>query len=94
MTTFEKIRNCEYIPDLSAPKRSDPDYDAKLAEYEAQEAVGVEDLKRDLLEEHGLTGDRRGTLAFEIAYQREGYLGLHAVVALFEDLLPLVRDIQ
>jgi hypothetical protein len=94
MSVFSKIQNCEYIPDLSLPVRTDPDFDAKAAAFAAEEAVGLEMLKADLLAEHGLTGDRRACLAFEIAQAREGYLGLPAVVALFEDLLPLVRDVQ
>lgn len=94
MSTFYKILNCEYIPDLSAPVRTDPDYDAKLEAYAAEEAVGLEMLKQDLLAEHGLTGDRRAYLAFEIAQARDGYLGLQAIVSLFEDLLPLLRDVQ
>jgi hypothetical protein len=95
MSIFEKIRDCEYVPDLSRPDPLGPDYATKVAEYEAQEALGVEALKKDLFEEHGLAGDdRRALLAFEIAYAREGYLGLHAVVDLFEDLLALIREIQ
>lgn len=94
MSIFEKLRDCAYMPDMDFPERTDPDYETKLNEYVAAEAVGVEQLKADLFAQHGLTNNPRAAIAFELAYQREGYLGLHSVVDLFEELLPLIVEIH
>ena len=90
MTVYENIRDCVYLPDLDVPNRADPDFAKKMMAYAVEENLGVEALKKDLLAEHGLTGNQKAILAFEISFQREGYLGFHAIVALFEDLLPLI----
>jgi hypothetical protein len=89
MSTFEKIRNGEYLS-LDFPAQADPDFARKMMEYVVEEDLALEALGKDLLAEHGLTGNVRANLAFEVASQREGYLGFHAIVALFEDLLPLI----
>jgi hypothetical protein len=91
MNVFEKIRSCEYMSQ-EYPMKNDPEYATKMMAYVAEEDLALEELKKDLLAEHGLTGNVRASLAFEIASQREGYLGFHSIVALFEDLLPLIAE--
>jgi hypothetical protein len=94
MNVFEKLTNCAYMPDIDFPERTDPDYQSKRAEWDAAEAVGVAQLKADLLAQHGLTTSERASKAFDVIYKREGVVGLYAVVDLFEDMLPLIVEVN
>lgn len=90
---FENLINCVYSPDMDVPSRLDPDFEARYAEYLAEEAKGVEAFKRDLFAHYGVSGER-AEHAFQVAYERERSGGFYAIAELFEQLLPLVREVH
>lgn len=89
MNVFVNLVNCEYSPSRDVPVRTSPSFEADLAAYQAEEKALRNVFKTDLLTHYGVTGNTRAEQAFDIAYAREGSLGLYAVADLFKDLLPL-----
>jgi hypothetical protein len=90
---YKKLAECAYYPRTEIPERTDPDFQEKMSLFQAEEAILVEEFKKDLFAHFGVNPEAsKAKQAFEIAYTREGVLGLFAVADLFETLLPLTSE--
>jgi len=59
--------------------------------YANRFALLTDEFKRDLFEEHGVTGHPKAELAFKLAWDYGHSSGLNEVVSYFEELVDLIK---
>lgn len=65
--------------------------DALLA-YDAETSRLQEEFKRDLFEEHGVTGHPKANRCYSLAWFYGHSIGLAEVAGYFDDLVDLIKD--